>query len=215
MIDRSQLATKFYVYKRYSQDLGVFYIGSHECKGRKPCTESWCNYKSSSAEIRRLEVEHPSANWDMQILEYAPDRPAMAAMEREHIRSVLGKEGCLNKRAQAKGVQGARSHRRRVKMVNPEFKLEMVRASQYLPLIKRGWKFGGVAQAVHLRHDRREQTGLFSHSTILFHVNQIMKAGWVYGYSSYYEEIDVRRFVRSLRLTEFDAGQDQLVLEEY
>lgn len=198
---RALFTTDYFVYRRYSPELRVFYIGGHHCKGTKPCTPEQCLYKSSSKRIRELEIERPKATWEMFILGWANDRASLSELELKHIRVHIDEPNCLNLRASSKSIEGARSHRRRVEMIDHKGVKCYVRPSEFIGGIKRGLRATNKAPTVNLRNDRLMITVLIAKRTVENHISALMETDWQFGHSSYYRQITAAEFKRTLRTT--------------
>lgn len=217
-MDRALFTTNYYVYRRYSPDLGLFYIGAHHCRGAKPCTREQCLYTSSSKRIRELEVSRPDATWEMFILEWANDRAELSVLELKHIKAHINEPDCLNMRASSKSFHGNRSHRKRIEMVDHKGVKSQVRPSDFIESLKRGLRATNKAPTSHLRNDRLKITVLIAKVTILQHINTLVMTDWQYGFSSYYRQITASEFKRTLRTMAIPEGlgrPNTLTLEAY
>lgn len=214
-MDRALFTTNYYVYKRYSPELDLFYIGGHHCRGGKPCTPNECLYTSSSKRIRELEAERPDATWEMFILGWAHDRVELSVLELKHIRAHIEEPNCLNLRAASKSIEGERSHRKWVEMADAKGIKRMVRPKDFLGGIERGFRATNKAPTNHLRNDRLGVTILIAKVTISQHISALVETDWTYGHSSYYRQISASEFKRTLRTTAIPKSRRALSLESY
>ncbi len=212
---RALLTTNFFVYRRYSPELRVFYIGGHHCKGTNPCTHEECFYTSSSKRIRELEAERPDATWEMFILGWANNRAELSELELTHIKAHIGEPDCLNLRASSKSTEGARSHRKRVEMVDHKGACISVKSSEFIRHIWLGFRATNKAPTVNLRNDRLGVTVLIAKNTIINHISALMETDWQFGHSSFYRQISSAEFKRTLRTTAATCNTKPMTLEAY
>lgn len=210
-MDRRLFNTNFFVYKYYSPELDVYYIGSHHCRAWKwgTCSDTVCNYKSSSAVVARLKRERPRATWEMLILGWAQDEDTLMAMELSWIRRHFGDPKCLNKRViSPPRRQMGEGRRRVVEMVDPMGALQKPRVEYFLELLASGWQPTNKA-TVRIRNDEERLECYIWLPTLRKNIKNVIKTNWSYGGCRDYDRISTKQFLKLMKkvnvIEELDA----------
>lgn len=206
-MDRRLFSTNFFVYKYYSPELDVYYIGSHHCKdrgwGRGTCSETHCGYKSSSSQVARLRKERPRATWEMLILGWAQDEDSLIAMELSWIRWSIKDPKCLNKLIHSSKRRAAGTGRRKfVRMIDPRGCEQSPRPEHFMELLAAGWRLNQKTNCVVIRNDTLRLECVITRSTLRRNIQKVLGTDWAYGTCWDYDRISVGHFLELLELTD-------------
>ena len=207
---KENFLSDYYVYKQSSKELGVYYIGSHYCSGRSySCTDKTCNYKGSSKTIKRLKEEHPDSEWIMEIIAFAKSRSELAELEKSTIACCIDDPRCLNKLiaspshapiytdASLEAIRAA-TRRESLKMTGLDNKIQDVASTDLFNKLSLGYRITGVN--IWLKNTSTELYGHFSARTVEHIAEHLERGGWSFGYDRSFEQIKIKRLLRSLNI---------------
>jgi hypothetical protein len=210
VMDKSSFESDYYVYQLSSEDLGVYYIGSHYCTGRSySCTDKTCNYKGSSQEVRKLKEQHPEFIWKMEILAFADSRQELADLETQMLEWYIGDPHCLNKivaspsRAPVHtdlGLEAIRNSARatHIKMRDSSGKCVRVLRDELFDKLRLGYRIKGPI--VWMKNNELELYGQFSSKTVGQVAHYLERHRWEYGYDRSFTLIGAKTLLRSLNV---------------
>lgn len=207
---KEDFISDYYVYKQSCQELGVYYIGSHYCSGRSySCTDKICNYKGSSKTVKRLKEEHPESVWVMEVIAFAESRSELSQLERDAITCCINDPRCLNKVVSSPrrapihtdaGLDAIREATRRdsLQMIGLDNRRVDVDCSDLFDKLSLGYRISSVN--IWLKNADAELYGHFSSRTVEHIAEYLERGGWSFGYDRRFEQIKIKRLLRSLNI---------------
>lgn len=204
-MEKILMLSDYYVYRIINTETNEFYIGSHACIGTAySCSDKRCNYSGSSSVIKKSLNKDA---WVKQIIAYADNRPALAALEKDLITKYIDHEGCINQviaspskrptyTEESKQRLKENARKRTTKMNVPHIGVVDVEVPDINNRIKQGATFSNPG--VWLKNNKDQTMGQFASNTVVSCWEQACSHGWEFGFDRSYRSIKTKELLASI-----------------